>query len=114
MFKDYLEKNSLHPCCYDTYRSVFQDMNISFTKLVHEECEMCEKFELHDNNHSKENLDQNCNACQVWKIHNQKVKEARTKYNSDSDRYCIFFCRSSKSNCYPGWRNVNKLPLRDV
>lgn len=52
--------NEIHPdikCGYDTYRQhVVDKMNISFTKLGHEECEMCEVFKLHDRMHTKENL----------------------------------------------------------
>lgn len=37
-------------------------MNISFTRLGHEECEKCESFCLHNSAHTKENLEVNKNC----------------------------------------------------
>lgn len=48
MHNNYLTKNPTLKCSYEKYRSLLTDtMNISFTKLGHEECEQCEEFDLH-------------------------------------------------------------------
>lgn len=39
---------------YVLYRSVRLDMNISFTKLGHEECKRCELFMKHNNEREKD------------------------------------------------------------
>lgn len=83
MYKDFTEKHSKFKCSYDLYRSIVSEMKISFTKLGHEECESCEFFRLHDTNHSKENLVNDCGDCIKWKCHIDKANAARQKYRED-------------------------------
>lgn len=80
MHKDFLKKHPEHEISYETYRSIVAGMNISFTKLGHEECEVCEKFMLHNPNHNKENLNNDCDECKNWSIHNTNAMQARRKY----------------------------------
>lgn len=63
MFADFVAKNSHFKCSYEKYRTVAKELNISIVKLGHEECELCEKLTLHDPNHSKENLNPDCDIC---------------------------------------------------
>lgn len=85
MHKDYLFKFN-NPCSYDLYRKiVVNDKKISFTKLGHEECETCEEFTLHEKNHTKENLDDQCDRCQLWSKHINRAKAARSMYRSNAD-----------------------------
>lgn len=39
---------------YEIYRKVLSEKNFHFTKLGHEECEICEVHKLHLTDHSKE------------------------------------------------------------
>jgi hypothetical protein len=83
MHSDFAEKNPLTPCSYDVYRSFVKDMNISFAKLGHEECEQCEHFKQHDKDHTAENLNPDCDACKNWSLHIQRAKASRDKYRLD-------------------------------
>ena len=60
---------------YDKYRNVVRDLNISFVKLGHEECEICEGFLLHDDTHDKNNINNDCVCCQNWVGHMKKAKQ---------------------------------------
>lgn len=75
---------------YDVYRTVLKDMNISFTKLGHEECEKCEIFNHHDALHDKNNLSPSCDTCNNWIVHQEKAKEARILYQQH--------CKESSAN----------------
>ena len=72
-------------CSYDLYRMVVKEMRISFTKLGHEECEICESFNFHDRNHKKENLDAACEMCKKWKLHIEKANASRCEYQKDKN-----------------------------
>lgn len=87
MHTDFMEKHKNIDCSYYTYRAFVRDqMKISFTKLGHEECEQCEIFEQHDNNHSKNNMDlDTCEFCKKWNVHINKAKVARRKYRADAE-----------------------------
>lgn len=87
MHTDFMEKHKNIDCSYYTYRAFVRDhMKISFTKLGHEECEQCEIFEQHDNNHSKNNMDlDTCEFCKKWNVHISKAKIARIKYRADAE-----------------------------
>jgi len=61
-------------------------MNISFTKLGHEECEQCEIFQHHSTEHSKDNLDMTCAICVKYQKHINKADRGRREYRVDSDR----------------------------
>ena len=72
-------------CSYDLYRKVVKEMNISFTRLGHEECEQCEGFAMHNREHTQENLCDSCELCQTWKSHIEKAKRSRSEYDKDRD-----------------------------
>lgn len=88
MFQDFQETHPNIMISYEFYRTVIKDMNISFAKLGHEECEKCEFFLLHDVNHSKENAETNndCSICCQWLQHIRKAKESREEYRRDTQR----------------------------
>ncbi|KAG5867951.1 hypothetical protein JTB14_007650 [Gonioctena quinquepunctata] len=54
--------------------------NISFVKLGHEECEDCEYFLLHNEDHKKDNLAIDCAICRQWDEHIKKADKSRTRY----------------------------------
>lgn len=67
----------------ESYRKQVQKMNISFTKLGHEECELCTSFNIH----TKEVPDCNsCTICLQQPIHQSNLVKARTSYRADADR----------------------------
>lgn len=72
-------------CSYERYRSVVAEMNISFTKLGHEECEKCETHKNHNSDHYKE-PDHSCDQCQLWLKHKEKYSEARKLYQIHIDK----------------------------
>lgn len=70
------------------YRQILKKMNISFTKLGHEECELCETFDQHDSNHNKHNAHDNtdCDLCQKWSMHYEMYTNARIKYEKQLEK----------------------------
>jgi len=57
----------------------FLKKNISFTVLGHEECEVCESLKIHE--HTKDNLVEDCEICQIYFVHKKKpmLQELCTK-----------------------------------
>lgn len=88
MFSDFEECHPELQISYELYRRVIKDMNISFTKLGHEECEKCESFLLHENGHTKQNANQNtdCDKCLQWLEHIKKAEMSREEYRSDKKK----------------------------
>lgn len=84
MYKDYLATCPHNQCSYEVYRKRLKHKNISFTNLGHEECELCEGFKLHNNQHNPENLDQACTDCNSWKEHIQRANDSRASYRMDT------------------------------
>ena len=84
MHKDFLQKNPNMTCSYEVYRTEVKKMCISFTKLGHEECELCEAFSLHSAEHTRDNLNQTCDVCIKWQNHIRKAGESRQEYRNDS------------------------------
>lgn len=80
---------------YETYRKTLSDKNIHFTKLGHEECELCEIQKIHQADHSEKQIDDKCDECNKWLIHDEKNKEARKYYQEcaqniyDSKTLCM-------------------------
>lgn len=85
MFSDLKKCYTNFKISYELYRSIVKEMNISFTKLGHEECEKCESFLLHDPNHNKENasVNKDCSNCFQWLQYIKKVEETREEYRVD-------------------------------
>lgn len=75
-------------CSYFTCRAfVRNQMQISFIKLGHEECEQCRVFKQHDNTQNKNKLDlDKYGICKKWNAHIQNATNARKKYREDTDR----------------------------
>jgi len=84
MHKVFLQKNPNMTCSYEVYRTEVKKMCISFTKLGHEECELCESFSLHSAEHTRDNLNQTCDVCIKWQTHIRKAGESRQEYRNDS------------------------------
>lgn len=85
MHKEFLEKNPSYNVSYDKYCEVVGELNISFVKLGHKKCEQCEKFRLHDETHTKENLQEDCLGCTKWSNHNKRATMSREQYKLDSE-----------------------------
>lgn len=84
MHTDFIRNYPGFKCSYELYRSEVAKLNISFVKLGHEECEMCEHFNIHP--HNKENMQHNCEDCQKWQVHIKKAESAREEYRKDADK----------------------------
>ena len=90
MHKDYNESQSTADrISYELYRSTFAEMNISFTKLGHEECEICEIFNIHckKTSHKDDGSESNCNECNDWSEHKKNSETAREKYQNDKNLF---------------------------
>lgn len=61
-----------------------KSLRISFALLGHEECEDCEGFKLHG--HLEENLQPDCEQCQIWKTHIDKATKARNLYREHTQQ----------------------------
>jgi len=83
MYNDYLKSHSQNKCSYEVYRKMVKNSNISFTNLGHEECEQCEGFKLHNNQHNLENLNMECETCKNWKDHINRAEKSRKCYRID-------------------------------
>lgn len=84
MWSDFKNKNQDIHVSYELYRKVVSDdLNISFTKLGHEECWQCELFEIHKKSSHTEEI---CEQCQKWNEHHKKYLAARKEYKMDSER----------------------------
>lgn len=82
MFDDFLVKHPNEPVSYDLYRKVIKDMNISFAKLGHEECEICELYQIH-NSKVNELRHRKCSTCMDFDKHKERYTLAREKYDVD-------------------------------
>ncbi|KAE9521295.1 hypothetical protein AGLY_018314 [Aphis glycines] len=84
MFDDFLQKHPDHQCSYDFYKKQLRKLNIYFTKLGHEECELCETFMQHNDAHTKDLGTLNCKTCEKYKEHHKKYVDARINYETHS------------------------------
>lgn len=78
MHNDFKEKFPNYSCSHDLYRTEVKKMNIAFTKLGNEDCEKCEEY-----SHPKNSLDNDCEACKLWKVHLKYVEYTRKAYQED-------------------------------
>lgn len=83
MYDHYCENAPETKVSYGFYRKLVKELNISFTKLGHEECEQCEKFTIHNPN--SEIRHRGCQACKSYEEHHEKYILARKKYEEDAD-----------------------------
>ncbi|KAJ8682312.1 hypothetical protein QAD02_018104 [Eretmocerus hayati] len=84
MCDDYKMNNPDANFHYELYRRMISDMNISFTKLGHEECDFCMKFEHHHPEHNEKNLCPSCDMCIKWVAHMKRAEIARDLYRIDA------------------------------
>ncbi len=69
-------------------------MKISFAKLGHEECEICEEMNLHNPSHNVNSFVSECDICTKWRGHIDKANNAPQKYREDAsndDQEVIYF-----------------------
>lgn len=91
MYQDFCEQHDLQDppayeqVSYEYYRKVVKKCNICFTKLGHEECEVCEKFFIH-NPEYKEQRHRNCQECRDYERHREKYTSAREAYKKDVEK----------------------------
>ncbi|KAG5869766.1 hypothetical protein JTB14_012620, partial [Gonioctena quinquepunctata] len=71
---------------HDLYRKILKQENNSFVKLGHEECEDCEYFLLHNEDHREDNLAPDCAICQQWDEHMKRADKSRTRYKEYAGR----------------------------
>ena len=75
MYKDFQEKHPAVSMCYETYRKVLDEMNISFAKLGEKECELCMLYQKHEHDNPDA---ESCTKCCDWREHNERAQRART------------------------------------
>lgn len=84
MYKNYCETDPQTQVSYGFYRILVKTLNISFTKLGQEECEICEKFIIH--NPQREMIrHRHCQLCKDYEEHHERYISARKKYEADAD-----------------------------
>ncbi|XP_026745687.1 uncharacterized protein LOC113507030 [Trichoplusia ni] len=84
MYDHYCETDPEIKVSYGFYRKLVRELNISFTKLGQEECELCEKFIIH--NPRREMIrHRNCKDCKDYEAHHDRYILARQKYENDAD-----------------------------
>lgn len=75
------------------YSSLLRAMNIKFTKLGLEECEVCEMHRLHvtEANHNHETSENEgidpCETCKMWNDHNLRARTSREEYQKDKNNH---------------------------
>jgi len=67
---------------YEYYRCKVKEKNISFAQLGHEECELCESFNIHEH---KSQILPECDVCTIYTTHINKTKKARHLYKKQAD-----------------------------
>lgn len=90
MYKNFQENFPNNDFSYELYRKEVANLNISFTKLGHEECWECESFKIHKdttnhNNDEDGTSNSDCEVCENWKKHNLKATSARQEYRKDAE-----------------------------
>lgn len=84
MYQNFKDTYSDFKCSLETYRDhLSNNMNISFAKLGHEQCETCETFNLHNPDHVKDTCSE-CEICNTYAQHKTKYLQAREMYDADS------------------------------
>ena len=68
---------------YQRYRRVVADMNIGFTKLGEEECEICNLNDKHANDNTDDTAE--CTLCKSWQQHIENATLSRERYRLDSE-----------------------------
>lgn len=68
---------------YNTYRKIVAEMNISFSHLGNEECEICEEWKHHNHDDS---IAEACAICCKHSEHKIRYTKARIEYQSDRQK----------------------------
>lgn len=68
---------------YNTYYQVFRGLNIAFTRLGNEQCDVCEEFSLHK---KKCTCEVECKLYNKYMLHRQRYIKARQMYQKDSSK----------------------------
>lgn len=69
MFSDFKKCHPELQISYELYRRVIKDVNISFTKVGHIDCEKCEALFLDKYGHTEQNAKKNTDKCLHWLEH---------------------------------------------
>lgn len=99
MHQDFNSKDPQSKCSYEHYRSTVREMNISFTKLGEEGCEVCEGFEMNKHAHGHivnlQDLEQyvhddnaevaDCALCNDFVKHTRAAIKSRKHYRADAE-----------------------------
>lgn len=90
MHRDFKDKNKEFACSYNLYQQIVtKEMNISFTQLGNEECELCESHKLHS-----KLLPLGIQCFCGFELHHEKYSEARKLYDMQrklsSEKVAIF------------------------
>ena len=87
MLNDYNERNLEDTVSYSTYEREVAKLNISFTRLSTEECEMCKTLSLSHTTHagSRQCVVEDCGACSKQKAHDELKAESRASYKDDGE-----------------------------
>lgn len=86
MYKHFKESYPEADFSYELYRKEVANLNISFTKLGHEECWECEAYQIHQKETHHIHAESDCDICKEWKKHNLKATSAREAYRQDVAR----------------------------
>ncbi|XP_037038548.1 uncharacterized protein LOC119076034 [Bradysia coprophila] len=79
MHTHFREENPHVQCSYYLYRRIVtNELNISFTKLGHEQCETCEEYDLHKKCNPTCDT---CDLCVEFQFHKKKYTESRALYD---------------------------------
>lgn len=81
MYDTFCETNG-KICSYDLYRETVKSLNISFTKLGHEECDRCESYKIHNPDMTIRHI--KCSICREQDQHLDKAVSARNAYQCSS------------------------------
>ena len=67
---------------YSVYFEVFKSLNIGFKKPSQDECTTCAQIKAH---RKETSCVEDCNDCEMAKIHLEKAKKARENYQKDHE-----------------------------
>ncbi|KAL2076341.1 hypothetical protein ACEWY4_028042 [Coilia grayii] len=84
MYDDFKQNNR---CSYETYRKAINNLNIGFTKLGEEECEVCLRHNIHMKQHEVvSTAGGGCETCQKWEVHHYHAIRGREHYRMDAEK----------------------------
>lgn len=84
MHKHYLSTND-KPASYQLYSRTLKEMNVSFVKLGHEECEVCVAAKEHKKISEHSDEERNCLQCSDHATHVENASVTRAEYRAEGD-----------------------------